>query len=157
MTHLHAAAPGSRRLGQPLPPADLLHLHAAGPHLSVQTPRGPLPLYRFSPLQAATLFGETVPFAAHWPEHLKLFLYQYVPLPALTAAPEALPGQVQVQARDLHGLRTWDHTTYQGWPLYLYAHDQPGQAARGEVEHLFSVARVEQTALPGAHDRPHGP
>lgn len=157
MTQFTHATPHTRRLGQPLPPSDLLHLSADHAHLSVQTTRGPLPLYRFAPLQAATLFGETVPFASDWPEHLKLFLYQYVPLPYLPGAPVGTRGAVVTQARDPHGLRTWDQLTYQGWPLYLYAHDQPGLAPRGEVEHLFSLIRVDQPALPGTHHRPHGP
>ncbi|AWT34733.1 hypothetical protein GCM10008956_28700 [Deinococcus arenae] len=150
-------ATGSRRLGQPLPPADLLHLGTDGPHLSVHTPRGPLALYRFTPLQMALLTGDIILTAAQWPEHLKAFLYQYVPLPVLPPAPHPPPGLVYAQARDPHGLRTWDHTTYQGWPLYLYAHDHPGQPPGGEVPHLFSRVRLDQAQLPGPHHRAHGP
>lgn len=156
MTYTHAT-PTSRRLGQPLPPADLQHLCGGGPHLNVLTPRGPLPLYRFAPLQAATLFGESVPFAASWPEHLKLFLYEYVPLPILPESPQPLPGLVRSQGRDPHGLRTWDQVTYQGWPLFLHAHDRPGQAPQGEVDHLFCLIRVDQPLLTTRPHLSHGP
>ncbi|MHA0041995.1 hypothetical protein [Deinococcus sp. PEB2-63] len=156
MTHTYPM-PHTRRLGQPLPPADLHHLSPDGPHLSVHTTRGPLPVYRFTPLQMALLTGENVPSASHWPEHLKAFLYQYVPLPTLPPGPHPLPGTVHAQGRDPHGLRTWDHTTYQGWPLYLYAHDRPGQPPCGDVPHLFTPVRLDQTPLPGPHHRPHGP
>ncbi|UBV43022.1 hypothetical protein LAJ19_02010 [Deinococcus taeanensis] len=149
------AAP--RCLGRPLPPPDLLGLHDLHGCVLVRTARGSLPLYRFTPLQAALLFGEAVPSAAHWPEHLKLFLYQYVPLPPTATVCTRLPGQVGTRERGPHGLRPWEHTTYQGWPLYLYAHDQPGHTPRGEIQHLFSLVHTDQAPLLGPDQSAHGP
>lgn len=151
------SAARSRRLSRFPVRTDLLDLTVRGEQLQVTTPRGPLPLYRFTPLQAAVLCGERVPYAAEWPEHMKLFLYRYQPLPTLPRVTGPHAAQLGTQPRDPHGLRPWDQCTYGGWPLYLFMHDQPGVAAAGEVTDLFEVMLVGQPALPPSSARGHGP
>ncbi|MCD0163561.1 MULTISPECIES: hypothetical protein [unclassified Deinococcus] len=151
------SAARSRRLARFPVRTDLLGLTVRGEQLHVTTPRGPLPLYRFTPLQAAVLCGERVPYAAEWPEHMKLFLYRYQPLPTLPYATGPYAAQLGTQPRDPHGLRPWDQSTYGGWPLYLFLHDQPGAAAAGEVADLFEVVLVGQPTLPPSGARGHGP
>ncbi|GGS33801.1 hypothetical protein [Deinococcus knuensis] len=161
MTAAHPPRPlsaaRSRRLARFPVRTDLHGLSVRGEQLHVTTPRGPLPLYRFTPLQAAVLCGERVPYAAEWPEHMKLFLYRYQPLPTLTGATGPHAAHLGAQPRDPHGLRPWDQATYGGWPLYLFLHDQPGAPATGEVTDLFEVVLVGQPALPLSGARGHGP
>ncbi|MBZ9750848.1 hypothetical protein GO986_09435 [Deinococcus sp. HMF7620] len=165
MSRIYAAPGAARTSGRglglarlrPLPPADLRELCLHGGALHVATPRGPLPVYRFVPLQAAVLCGERVPYAAQWPEHLKLFVYSYVPLPAPLPVKASVTALVGAQARDLYGLRTWDQVTYQGWPLYLYAYDHPGRPPGGVAAHLFEPVLATQAPLPPPGAERHGP
>lgn len=118
--------------------------------LRAATADGPLALYHFAPLQAAVLSGERVPFAAHWPEHLRLFVYAYVPLVALKPT-QLLPDSPQdfgVRGRDHGGLRPWDQLTYRAWPLYLCTLDTPGLPPAGEVPHLFERVSPRLFPLP---------
>lgn len=113
------------------------------------TPAGALTLYRFMPLRLALLCGQTVPFASHWPEHLKPFVYGYTPLPCPppgASIGEALRLHLGQRVRPRSGLRPWDQATYRGWPLYLFAGDRPGTPAGGEVENLFHC--VPENVLP---------
>jgi hypothetical protein len=122
---------------------------AAG-RLLAATADGPLPLYHFAPLQAAVLSGERIPFAAHWPEYLRLFVYAYLPLSCLKPAqlPPDWPHDFGRRGRDSGGLRPWDQATYRDWPLYLYILDTPGHPPAGEVPHLFERASLRLPPLP---------
>ena len=127
--------------------------------LTAITVDGPVPLYRFVPLQAAVLSGLHVPFAAHWPEHLRLFVYAYMPLPALKVdqLPPAWAQDFGVHVRDRTGLRPWNQATYRCWPLYLYAVDPPNLPPIGEVLNLFERVSMTQSALPPPGCSSQGP
>lgn len=131
----------------------------SGKFLQGMTSHGPLALYRYAPLQAALLSGQHVPFALQWPEHLKLFVYTYAPVPVLS--PDHLPPKLQScfssQARDGGGLRPWDQATYQGWPLYVYTLDCPGDPPLGRVPHLFERLSLNTLPLPPPSGSGHGP
>ncbi len=136
-----------------LPVVSRLELDGDSPgesRLLAATADGPLALYHFAPLQAAVLSGDRVPFAAHWPEHLRLFVYTYLPLADLNPA-QLLPGSPQdfgVRHRDRGGLRPWDQLTYRDWPLYLCTLDTPGLPPAGEVAHLFERVSSKLFPLP---------
>lgn len=119
-----------------------------GSQLLAATADGPLALYHFAPLQAAVLSGERVPFAAHWPEHLRLFVYAYLPLAVLNPAQLPSAQGFGMRHRDRGGLRPWDQLTYRDWPLYLYTLDTPGLPPAGEVTHLFERASARLFPLP---------
>lgn len=139
-----------------LPP--VVGVGVEGERLMALTSGGALGLYRYAPLQAALLSGLSVPFAARWPEHLKLFVYAYVPLPAQAASPLASGlDELGVHTRDLGGLRPWDQATYRGWPLYLWVPDHPGTPPGGQVTHLFEPVFVQQAALPPPGSAGQGP
>ena len=154
------ARPSRQRLMAHLPHLpELLGIAPSGPYLHGLTPRGPLMLYRFAPLQAAILTGQTVPFAAHWPEYLKLFVYAYAPVPTLSPAglPPGLEARFGTRPRDQGGLRPWDQATYQGWPLYVCTLDQPGRRTVGEVTAMFEAVSIDLLPLPEPGSEGHGP
>ncbi|THF87753.1 hypothetical protein E7T09_00465 [Deinococcus sp. KSM4-11] len=133
---------------------ELTGLHESGGSLMGTTTRGPLALYRYVPLQGAVLTGQVIPFAARWPEHLKLLIYRYSPVPPLPRGilPPHLLERLGVRPRDLDGLRPWDQLTYQGWPVYVCLLDRPGARPAGIIESQFEQLRldVQPLGLPGS-------
>jgi hypothetical protein len=142
------AAPGGRMKHLPVLP-DLTGLHHSGPFVMGTTPRGPLALYRYAPLQGAVLTGQVIPYASAWPEHLKLFVYRYSPVPVLLpgAAPPHLRARLGMRARNPHGLRPWDQLTYQGWPVYVCTLDRPGARPVGNIPSAFEQLHVDVQPL----------
>ncbi|MFC3835672.1 MULTISPECIES: hypothetical protein [Deinococcus] len=138
---------------------ELTGLHVSGECVMGTTVRGPLALYRYAPLQGAVLTGQVIPFAAQWPEHLKLLIYRYSPVPALAPAtlPEPLLHRFGTRARDPGGLRSWDQLTYQGWPVYVCLLDRPGTRPAGIIESQFEQLRVEVLPLGGQGCAGQGP
>lgn len=136
----------SHRARTPRPTA----LTTDGTLLYACTPDGPLPLYLYAPLRSAVLCGQGVPFASHWPEHLKLFVYSYHPLLRLTG--DGLPPEharhIGWQPRNPNGLRPNDQTLYKGWPLYTAHRDTPGDPPRSDFPDLFQPVTLTTEPLP---------
>jgi len=137
----------------------LISIEEASGQLFGTDAHGWWPLYRYTPLQAAILSGQDVPYAHLWPEHLKLFIYKYLPVPMM--APQQLPPELiepfGAVTRSGGGLRPWIQATYQGWPLYLYDQDEAGSPAHGSVPALFSVLDTGVRSLAPPGERRCGP
>lgn len=121
--------------------------------LYLEVPAGSMALYYFVPLRLSRVCGQSVPFAAQWPEHLKPFVYDYSPLPTLPQwVIETLPPELQAdfasQSRDASGLRPWDQATFRGWPLYIHTRDRPGHAPERVTTDLFECVPVNLKPLP---------
>lgn len=137
----------------------LLQIEVTGKVLMGVTRQGPVPLYRYAPLQAALLSGQQVPLAAHWPEHLKLFIYRYSPVPML--GPERLPTGLKDRfgscRREADLLRCRTQLSYLGWPLYVHVLDHPAGSPVGMVPTLFEHINVDALPLPPPGNRQQGP
>ena len=125
------------------------------------TPSGNrVPIYRFAALQAAIHSGQGVPYASHWPEHLKLFIYSYSPLPVLSSKqlPYGLEPEFAERPRPEMGLRPWRQATFRGWPLYVHARTGNDSAAwDGSVTHLFDQVNMKLLSLPSPGSCELGP
>lgn len=138
---------------------ELVRIEDAGGQLYGIDEHGWWPLYRYAPLQAAVLSGQDVPYAHLWPEHLKLFIYKYLPVPALAPeqVPPALVERFGAVTRSPGGLRPWIQATYKGWPLYLYDQDEAGSPVRGVVPALFCAVDTGVRSLAPPRERRCGP
>jgi len=119
-----------------------------------------VPIYRFAALQAAIHSGQGVPYASHWPEHLKLFIYSYSPLPVLssTQLPSDLEFEFAGRPRPAEGLRPWRQATFRGWPLYVHVRIEDDPSAwDGSITHLFDQVSLKLPPLPSPGDHELGP
>lgn len=137
----------------------LLQIEVTGKVLMGVTRQGPVPLYRYAPLQAAILSGQQVPLAAHWPEHLKLFIYRYNPVPMLGAErlPPGLEDRFGSCKREADTLRCQIQLSYLGWPLYMYMLDHITSSHTGIIPMLFEHINTDVLPLPPPGNCPQGP
>ncbi|MFB9991914.1 hypothetical protein ACFFLM_08035 [Deinococcus oregonensis] len=107
------------------------------------------PIYRFVPYGAALQSGikpPVVPWADQWPPYIQSWVSQYLPLPPASSETPLLQRRLRLQGRP-GAHNPVQQALYQGWPLYVFSQDAPGDTPQGLVAGQFELVTIDVPPL----------